>query len=210
MRVHGLAGDQQLHDFRGPLEDPVDPHVAELLLGRHGAFAAGLERVRGLKASAAADLHQFVGDPEANLAGPQLGQRRLDPDVLLPGVGHSGGQFKDGVQGESAGGDEGDLLAHRLMLADGLAPLDAGVGPFAGDLQAPFAASRAERGDGEPAGVQRGEGDFQALPFTAQPVGRGDPDLVETGDAVFDAAEAHEGVAVFHRDAGGVHFHHER
>ena len=65
-------------------------------------------------------------------------------------------------------------------------------------------------GNGEPAGIQRGQGDLQALSLAAQPVGRRHPDLVEAGHAVLDAAEPHERVAVFHGDARRVHLHHER
>jgi hypothetical protein len=69
---------------------------------------------------------------------------------------------------------------------------------------ASWAASGAGRGQGQPSGVQRGERDLQAGALGADAVGGGDSDLVEAGDAVLDAAQAHEGVAVLDRDAGRV------
>jgi hypothetical protein len=44
--VDRLAGDEQVHDLRRALEDPVDAHVAQELLGRDRLLAAGLERRR--------------------------------------------------------------------------------------------------------------------------------------------------------------------
>ena len=41
VRIDGLAGNDQVHDFGGALEDPVDPQVALQLLHRDRAFAAG-------------------------------------------------------------------------------------------------------------------------------------------------------------------------
>ena len=86
-------------------------------------------------------------------------------------------------------------------LATGLAPLLARGRPFAGDLQTPLARSDAHRGQREPSGVERGEGDLEARALRADAVGGRDPDLVEAGDAVLQAAQAHEGVAVLDRDA---------
>ncbi len=40
VRVHRLARDQQVHDLRGALEDPVDPQVAQHLLGRDAPLPA--------------------------------------------------------------------------------------------------------------------------------------------------------------------------
>ncbi len=67
----------------------------------------------------------------------------------------------------------------------------------------------AGRGQRQAAGVERGQGDLQAGALGADPVGGRDPHLVEAGDAVLDAAQAHEGVAVLHRDALGAGLHHE-
>ncbi len=50
---------------------------------------------------------------------------------------------------------------------------------------------------------------FRPWPSSADAVGGGDADLVEAGDAVLDAAQAHEGVAVLDGDARRVRLHDE-
>src|SRR5262249_38073883 len=90
---HRPAGDEQLHDLRGTLEDPVDPHVPHHLLGGHAPLAARGQRLRGLITAAAADLHQLVHDPRAHFRAVQLGQRRLDADVVALVVGELAGQL---------------------------------------------------------------------------------------------------------------------
>jgi hypothetical protein len=196
------SGDQQVHDLGGALEDAVDAQVAQELFGGDGALAAGAQRLGGLEAASAADLDEFVGHEPGHLGGVQLGEGALDADVVAVFVGHLGGEVGDGLQGEGGGGDEGDLRADGLVVGDGLAPLLAGGGPLAGDLQAPLAGGDAGGGQGEAAGVEGGEGDLQALALLADAVGGGDADLVEAGDAVLDAAQAQEGVAVLDGDAG--------
>ncbi len=94
-------------------------------------------------------------------------------------------------------------------MGDRLAPLLARRRPLTGDLQAPLAGRDTGRGQGQPPGVEGGQGDLQAGALGADAVGGGDPDLVEAGDAVLDAAQAHEGVAVLDRDAGRVGLHDE-
>ena len=80
--VDRLAGDQQVHDLRRALEDPVDAHVAQQLLGGHRLLAARRQRLRGLVAAAAADLdHRVDGLPaqlrarRASRARPRCGSR---------------------------------------------------------------------------------------------------------------------------------------
>ena len=99
MGVDGLAGDQQMHDLRGALEDPVDAQVAQELLGGDGALAAGGEGVGGLEAAAAADLDQFVGHQPAHLGAVQLGEGGLDADVVAVLVGHLGGRGRRRLRG---------------------------------------------------------------------------------------------------------------
>src|SRR5690606_1481106 len=110
----------------------------------------------------------------------------------------------DGLQGEGGGGDEGDLRADRLVQRHRLAPLLARGRPFAGDLQAPLAGADAHGWQGQPAGVEGGEGDLEALALRTDPVGGRHPDPVEAGDAVLQAPQAHEGVAVLDGDALGA------
>ncbi|CAM3627728.1 hypothetical protein NORO109296_00565 [Nocardiopsis rhodophaea] len=85
--VDRLAGDEQVHDLRGALEDPVDAQVAEHLLGGDAAFAARGQRIRGLEAAPAPDLHEFVGDLVGHLRGPELGDGGFEADVVPLVVG---------------------------------------------------------------------------------------------------------------------------
>jgi hypothetical protein len=73
--VDRLAGDEQLHDLARALEDAVDAHVAEELLGRDRLLAAVAQRLGGLVAAAAADLDQVVEDLPAHLRPVQLRDR---------------------------------------------------------------------------------------------------------------------------------------
>ncbi|CAM4153165.1 hypothetical protein NOGI109294_26155 [Nocardiopsis gilva] len=208
--VDRLAGDEQVHDLRGPFEDPVDPQVAEDLLGGDAAFAARGQRIGGLEAAPAPDLHQFVGDLVGHLRGPQLGDGGFQPDVVALVVGELRGQVDHGLHGIRRGRDEGDLLGDLLVLADRPPPLDALARPLAGDLGGPLARRDAHRRQGQPPGVERGQRDLQALTLPADPVGRGHAHLVEPGHAVLQALQAHEPVAVLHGDALGVALHDER
>ena len=123
--VDGLAGDQQVHDLGRALEDAVDAHVAQRRLDGHRLLAARLERLGGLVAAAAADLHQLVERPASPCSERvELRDRRLDADVVLLVVGQAGGDVEHRLEAERGRGDEGDLLRDGVVLADRLAPLD--------------------------------------------------------------------------------------
>src|SRR4051812_34544400 len=207
--IHRLAGDQQVHDLRRALEDAVDAHVAHDLLHGDGLLAARLQRLGGLVAAPAADLHQLVGDLPAQLGGVELGDRRLDADVVALLVGQAAGDVEHGLQAEGAGGEERDLLGDRVVLADRAAPLHALVAPLARDLRRPLADADADRRQRQAAGVQRGQGDLQAVALAPDQVLGRDEDVLEDRDRVLDAAQAHEGVAVLDGDAVGVVVEHE-
>ena len=140
--VDRLTGDEQPHDLTGSFEDAVDPQVPRGLLDRHRALPAGGQGLRGLVAAAAADLQQLIDDLIGHLAGPQFGQRRLDPDVVAAFVGHLTGQFEHRVERVGGGGHEGELAGDRFVLADRLAPLHALTRPFARYLQRPLRRTR--------------------------------------------------------------------
>ena len=161
--VDGLARDQQVHDLGRALEDAVDAHVAHHLLDRDRLLAARLQRLGGLVAAAAAHLHQLVGDLPAQLRGVELGQRGLDADVVALVVGQPAGDVEHRLEAERGRGDEGDLLRDGVVLADRLAPLDALLRPLAGDLGRALGDADADRRQREAAGVQRREGDLEAL-----------------------------------------------
>ena len=77
-------------------------------------------------------------------------------------------------------------------------------------FSAPLAGGRAHRRDRQPPGVERGQRDLETLALLAEPVLDRHPHLVEAGDAVLDALQAHEVVAVLDRDARGVGLDDER
>ena len=147
MGVDRLAGDQQPHDLAGAFEDAVDPQVADHLLHRHCPLAARGQRLGGFVATPAADLQQLVADHAGHLARPQLGQRRLDPDVVAALVGHLTGQLQHRFERVTRRGHERNLLDDRAVFADRLAPLHALTGPLPGDLQRPFRGAGRYRGD---------------------------------------------------------------
>ena len=62
----------------------------------------------------------------------------------------------------------------------------------------------AHRRERQPSGVQRAQGHLEAVADATDDVLRRDQYLVEAGDAVLDAAQAHERVAVLDGDAGSV------
>ncbi len=90
------------------------------------------------------------------------------------------------------------------MLADGPTPLDAVPRPFPGDAQRVLGAAHTGRRQGEAAGVQRRQGNLEPLAFPPEAVRGRDPDLLEAGHPVLDAAQTHELVAVLHLHAGCV------
>ena len=149
--VDRLAGDQQVHDLGRALEDPVDAHVAQELLGGDGLLAAGLERLGRLVAAAAANLDQLVDHLPPQLGGVELGDRGLDADVVLLVVGETAGDVEHRLEAEGAGGDEGDLLGDGVVLADRLPPLDPLGGELARGLRRPLRGADADRRQREPA-----------------------------------------------------------
>ena len=85
--IHRLAGDQQVHDLARAFEDAVHAHVAHHLLHGHGLLASRLERLRGLVAATAPDLHQLVDHLPRELRAVHLAQGGFDPDVVALVVG---------------------------------------------------------------------------------------------------------------------------
>ena len=160
--------------------------------------------------AAAADLDQLVGDAAGHLARPQLGQRRLDADVLASGIRELGRQLEHRLHAERRCRDECQLLRDRLVLADRATPLHAGIRPLAGDLRATTSGAGAHRRDRQPPGVERGQGDLEPLALATEAVLDRDAYLVEAGHPVLDPTQPHERVAALDGDAGRVPVDDER
>ena len=190
--VHRLARDDQVHDLRRALEDAVDAHVAQDLLDRHAAQAAGLQGPGGLVAAAAAHLHERIDDPPAHLGAVELGERGLDAHVVALLVGQPAGHVEHGFEAEGGRGDERDALRHLVVLADRLAPLDALAGELAGDLRRPLADPGADGRQRQAAGVERGQGDLEPLALAADHVLARHVGVGEPGLGVLDPAQPHE------------------
>ncbi len=94
-----------------------------------GPLAAGAERVRGLVAAAAEDLHGLVDDVPGRLGAEHLGHRGFEADVGLLPVHERRGEVGHRLHGEGRRGDARDLVGDRRVLSDGRAPLLALVRP---------------------------------------------------------------------------------
>src|SRR5512143_3931738 len=204
--VHRLARDEQVHDLRGPLEDQVDAEVAHDALDRHRLLAARPQAVGGLVTAAAPDLQRVVDDAPAGFGVVELGDRRFEPDIGLAAVGQRAAQLGDCFHGEGVRYHGADLLRHRVVLPDLLAPLHALVRPGAGNLETPLAGGDGGNGQREAAGVQGDECELQALAFTPEDVFGGDTDIGEGHHAVVDRLQPHEVAAMVDFHAGGIRF----
>ena len=99
----------------------VEPSKIRLIRTSRSSCSAGTarsprarQRVGGLVAPTAADLHQLVGDQPRHLARPQLRQRRLDPDVgARPRRPVAQDSSTHRLQRVRGGRDEGDLARPR-------------------------------------------------------------------------------------------------
>ena len=204
MGVDGLPGDEQPHDLAGALEDPVDAEVAQHLLGRYRSFPPVGQGLGGLVAAAAADLDQLVGDQPGHLAGVQLGQGGLDPDVLAPSSAIRPDSSSTASSPNAVAAMNATFWAtascrpigrphwtrsrdhSRAIRSAYLAP----PAHIAGRASRPvFSVVRAI---------------LRPVAFPPEAVGGRDPDPFEAGHTVLDAAQTHELVAVLHRHAGCV------
>ncbi len=121
--VDGLAGDEQVHDLGRALEDPVDPQVAQHLLGRHRALAAGRSESavsyprppRTCTSSSAISQAISLAHSLASAASIRMS--------LRAGVGQLRGQLEHRLEPEGGRGDERDLPGDRAVRADRAAPL---------------------------------------------------------------------------------------
>ena len=169
--VHRLARHEQVHDLARALEDPVDAVVAHHALDRDRRLAARLERALGLVAAAAADLHGVVDDLPGAGGVPLLGRRRLEPDV----VGRRG---RPSRLARSATASIAKVVAAMSAIMCAIAScLPIGwphctraAAQLAADLEAALGGAHRAVGDRQPAVVERGERDLEALALLADQV----------------------------------------
>ena len=95
--VSTAAGDEQAHDLGRALEDPADPQVAQdRSAGTPSPLASDAATVSGPRF--ALDLHQLVGDQPRHLGRAELGEGRLDADIVAVFIRHLSGQLDDGLE----------------------------------------------------------------------------------------------------------------
>ena len=105
------------------------------------------------------------------------------------------------------GGHVGNLEGHVLLLADGLAELDPLLGVLHGGLIGPLGDAQGLSGNADPAAVQGGHGDLEALALLAQQVLLGHLHVVEVQLAGGGGADAHLVVVLLKGEALPALFH---
>ena len=198
--VHRFASHEEAHDLAGALEDQVDARVPQVALQGCRILAAGAQRIGGLVSTASPDLHRVVHQVPALLAVPELGHGRFQSYVQLSLPGHGSGEFDDRFHRKRLGRHPAHLLRHRVVLADRGSPLHPLRSPLARRAQESLRSGGAESGKREASGVERDQGELQALPLAPQEVLPGHPDIGEAKHAVRDAVQAHEAT-----DLGDLH-----
>ena len=169
-------------------------------------LAARRERLLGLVAAPAADLHRVVDDLPGAVGVPFLGRRRLEPDVVAAAVGHLGRRGSAIASiAKVCGRHVGELVRDRLVLADRLPPLHALAGPAPADLEADLGACRPSR----PGSTSRPvlsvvERDLEAPALGADQVLGRHAHVGERDHRVGERAQAHEVAAVLDLHAGPV------
>src|SRR5262249_60898932 len=93
MFIHRFARHKQMHDFARPLEDSIDPAIAQHALDADGRFAAPLERACGFVTATAANLQRAVDDLPLARGVPLLRGGGFEPDVVTSAVAHLAGTF---------------------------------------------------------------------------------------------------------------------
>ena len=191
--VDRLAGDQQVHDLRRALEDPVDAHVAQRLLDRDRLLAAGLQRLRrsrsrGRRGSASARRRPSSPSRRrrASRSPPRCGCRS---SCRRPGARRRRASPRGRTRSPAM---NAIFCATASCLPTGWPHWTRSARPLAGDLRRPLRDADADRRQREAAGVQRRQGDLQALALAPDQVLLRDEDVLEQRHRVLDAAQAHE------------------
>src|ERR1019366_5627066 len=94
VRIDGFTGDEEVLDLARSFEDAVDAHVAHDPLDRVRLLAARAERLRGLVASPASDLHEVIADLPAHFGVNSFAiaasrRRSTLPRSARPDVSHT-------------------------------------------------------------------------------------------------------------------------
>ena len=208
--VHRLPRDEQAHDLARALEDPVDPEVAQHAFDRDRRLAPGRQRVRSLVAASTAHLQRLVHEPPAHFGVEELGDRRLEPDVVSTPVDEEGHELRHGLHREGVDGDVADHVGDGLVLADGLPPLDALGCPLPHDPQRGLARADGHGRNRQATRVEGDEGQLESASFLEQKILTRNADVPEADDAVLDAADPHEVQSVDDLDARPIHLDDER
>ena len=210
MGVHGLAGDEQAHDFGGALEDRVDAHVTQISLDGVRRVSAREQRGVRLVAAASSDLQRVVYDAQAGFRCPQLGDRGFESNVEGLRVGHSRCELDHRLHCEGFSGHPAEHLCDGVVLAYLTAPLNAGPGPISAHLERAFARRGAERGQRQASGVQRDERELQSLALCPQQILAWHLHIGEAKDSVGESVEPHKGALAYGLDALPLGLHDQR
>ena len=195
-----MSDDQPL-DLAGAFPDPVDAQLAEEALGDVLAHIA----------TAAENLHCAVGDPARHLGGIELrhgalGMARLavdaGVDLLRRAIGHEPG-------GPELGQAVGQHELDRLLLGDGFAEGDAGLGECRRLVDQPLGGTAAARGNAQALVAEPVIGEFHAPAFLADAVGDGHADVLEAVDGMMGGVVVGIGGGADQSDARGFHIDEE-
>ena len=196
--VDGLAGDEQVHDLGRPFEDPVDPRVAKDLLCRHGPLSRDRSdspsriRVRP-------DLHGSSATSQAISLDHSLASAASIRMSWRPASASCADRSRTACWAKVVAAMKEILCAIAACRPTGRPHYREADAHSQAILTLHFEA-RAQAGI-EPAGVQRRQCDLEAVAFAGETVGSGNPHLVEPGEAVLDALQAHERVAPLDGDS---------
>ncbi len=153
------------------------------------------------------DLHRLGGDLVAGLGGEVLGHGAVHGGVGVVSVLHLCGHIDQLLGGGQLGGHIRQHEGDGLVLADGLAELDALLGVFDGLVQAALGQTDGLGGHAQTAAVQRLHGVDEAHVLFAQHIALVDADVLQHHVGGGVAHQAHLGLVFAAGDAGGLHVH---
>src|SRR5258706_6095744 len=174
------TGDDHALDLARALVDAGDTRVAI------GALDPQLAHV----AHAAVDLHRGIGDAAEHLRGEELGHRGALRDALAA-VRARRGVVDHETRGVDLGRRVREHPLDRLIRGDRPAELHACLRVLDGGVEQALRDAHRVRRKAQASCVERPEGDAEALPLLAHPVGRGYAHLLEVELCGGRAVEPH-------------------